>query len=244
MKRLAFLFGNTDGLNGVKKDINRFRAFLESEVGGAWESSEIDSGYDLPLDVARGKIEDIRDGEYDYVIVYFSGHGGMERTTKLCLNPDEESIDVEAFAGLADRQLSLYDCCRVSPVLAINSKVVTFDAVNEAYMIGYRHLYREYYERLIEAASPQEVRLYACQKYKKAYDTSKGGVYTQQLIDDAIEKSKYGNVYVKDVHRTATSAVRYFGMMKGEPQEPDIEVVSCSPQLNDLIFAVKKLDLV
>ena len=239
MKRFAFLFGNTDGLKGVKKDIRRFREFLKSDVGGAWEPWEIDGGCDLALDVVRRKIGDIRRGGYDYVIVYFSGHGGMIRTTKLCLNSDEESIDEEEFTGLADRQFSIFDCCRASPDAATNSKEATFDAANEASMLDYRNLYRAHYERLIEAASPQEVRLYACQKYKKAYDTSKGGMYTQQLIDDAIEQSKYGNAYVKDVHRAAASVVRCFSMAKGEYQEPDIDVVSRVMQPNDLVFAVK-----
>ena len=242
MKRFAFLFGNTDGLIGVKKDISRFRAFLASDVGGAWEPWEIYSGCDLALDVVRGKIGDVHRGEYDYVIVYFSGHGGMVRTTKLCLNSDEEYIAEEEFAGLAGRQLSIFDCCRATPVVVPNSRVVTFDAANDAYTIDYRNLYRARYESLIEAASPQEVRLYACQKYKKAYDTSKGGMYTQQLIDDAIEQSKYGNVYVKDVHRTAASAVRYSSVMKGEYQDPDIEVMMRMAQPNDLVFAVQKVD--
>lgn len=242
MKRIAFLFGNTDGLKGVKKDIKRFRAFLESDVGGAWESWEIDSGCDLALDVVRRKIGDIRRGGYDYVIVYFSGHGGMIRTTKLCLNSDEECIDEGEFAGLAGRQLSIFDCCRASPDMATNSKVATFDAANEANMLDYRYLYRARYERLIEKASPQDVRLYACQKYKKAYDTSKGGMYTQQLIDDAIEQSKHGNAYVKDVHRAAASAVRYSSMIKGEYQEPDIETIGWVSQPNDLVFAVQKED--
>ena len=242
MKRAAFLFGNTDGLKGVKKDINRFRAFLESDIGGAWEPFEIDSGCDLTLDVVRRKIVDIRKGEYDYVIVYFSGHGGMVRTTRLCLNSNEEYIDEYEFAGLANRQLSIFDCCRTSPIVATNSKGATFDAANEADVLNFRSRYRAHYERLIEAASPQEVRLYACQKDKKAYDTSKGGAYTQQLIGDAVKKSNYSNVYVNDVHRIAASAVKYSGMMIGEPQEPDIEVVSQVSQPRDLVFAVQKVD--
>ena len=52
MKRFALLFGNTDGLNGVKIDLKRFRSFLESDIGGAWEREEIYCRCDLDYDEA------------------------------------------------------------------------------------------------------------------------------------------------------------------------------------------------
>ena len=74
MKRIALLIGNSDGLEGVKKDLVNWTRFLYSLEGGAWNSSEIITLMNPRKEELCSKIEDIR-GEYDFAIVVFSGHG-------------------------------------------------------------------------------------------------------------------------------------------------------------------------
>ena len=241
MKRIAFIFGNTDGLLGVTKDMRRVDEFLRSAVGGAWDSEEIVVRSNLSLADVRAIISYVNEGAFDYVFIYFSGHGGMTRTTNLCLNQKDEMISEEEFRGLSARQLMIFDCCRVAPRIITNDMKLVFDESDELLQIR-RKEYRDRYNKLIMRASPQEIRLYACQPNKEAYETASGGDYTRQLISDTIERSKSMDVYVKDIHRCARSVVSYDSVQKGKPQTPDMVVRSEYSEPSDLILAVKNID--
>ena len=224
MTRFALLFGNTDGLHGVKKDILNVKSFLMSNTGGAWKQNEIASAEDLSLAKVIALCNLIRAKKLDYVIVYFSGHGGMERSTNLCINPQEEMVAETTFSALAPRQLMILDCCRVFPQVVTNSEEIALDESIESFQ-EQRKLYRRRYEDLIMAASPQEVNLYACQPGKCAYDSRRGGFYTQKLLSNAIEMSREDDVYVKAVHEKAARDVFWDTFTKDEPQEPDIRAM-------------------
>lgn len=242
MKRFAFLFGNTDGLEGVKKDLDRFQSFLESDIGGAWErDDEIYRQCDLDYDEVMRIIDIIRNRCYDYVVVYFSGHGGMKRATELCLNASGDLLNEEEISGLADKQLSIYDCCRVFPRIVKNAMNFVFDESVES-CLSRRKLYRERFEALITNASEQEVRLYACKPGRFANDTSNGGVYTQHLLDVAEEQSLIGDVFVKKAHTLATNAVVVDpdAFSNGVIQYPDISVLTKNSSPKDLVFALAK----
>ena len=88
-------------------------------------------------------------------------------------------------------------------------------------------------------ATPQEINLYACQPGKCAYDSRKGGFYTQKLLFNAIEWAKEKDVYVKTVHKKAAWDVFWDTFAKDELQEPDIRAMYDGEYNNDLIFAVK-----
>lgn len=238
MTRFAFLFGNTDGLKGVKKDIVDVESFLRSNTGGAWEQNEIVTAEDLPSSKVIEICNLIRRKHLDYVIVYFSGHGDMERSTNLCINPQEEIVSETAFSGLAQRQLMILDCCRVFPQVVTNTKRATFAESVESIQ-EQRTLCRRRYEDLIMAASPQEVNLYACQPGKCAYDSRRGGFYTQKLLSNAIEMSRDDDVYVKVVHEKASVDVFWNTALKDELQEPDIKTICDGEYEKDLVFAVK-----
>lgn len=168
MKRFALLFGNTDGLEGVKKDIIHVDDYLRSDVGGAWETGEICCRNNLSLSQVRTIIRRIKEMVCDFVFIYFSGHGGMTRSTNLCLNKEGDSISEDEFSGVAKRQLMVFDCCRVTPQVVTNSKKFVFDESIVSFERR-RKKYRDRYEKLIMGASPQEIRLYACCPGKEAY---------------------------------------------------------------------------
>lgn len=238
MKRFAFLFGNTDGLLGVKKDIVDVKSFLTSNIGGAWEQNEIATAADLSLVEVLKICNMIRRENMDYVVVYFSGHGGMDRSTNICINPQGEMVPETVFSSLATRQLIILDCCRVCPRVVTNTKKATFDE-SVTSVNGQRDLCRRRYEKLIMDATPHAINLYACQPGKRAYDSSKGGLYTQNLLSNAIEMASENDVYVKTVHGKAALDVFKNTFAKDEPQKPDIKTICNGKYKNDLVFAVK-----
>lgn len=241
MKRYAFLFGNTDGLKGVKTDLNRFRVFLESNIGGAWDRDEIYCRCDLNYDEVMPIIETIRNSRYDYVVVYFSGHGGMKRTTELCLNADGAVLNEEEICGLADKQLSIYDCCRAFPKVVKTAMNFTLDESVESYL-DRRNIYRKRFDSLIANASEQDVRLYACHPDRYANDTSDGGVYTKHLLDVAEIQSLTGDVFVKTAHTLATNAVVRDpdAFSNGVIQYPDITINTKDSPPKDLVLALDR----
>ena len=240
MKRFAFMLGNTDGLAGVKKDLHRFKSFLESDIGGAWErDDEIFCHCDLTYDEVMPIIETIRNESYDYVVFYFSGHGGMKRSTELCLNANGDILSECELSGLANKQLSIYDCCRVFPKMVKTATNFALDESVESYL-SRRRLYRKRFDALIADASEQDVRLYACHPDRYANDTSDGGVYTKHLLDVAEIQSLTGDVFVKKAHTLATNAVVIDpdAFSNGVIQYPDITINTkdCPPK--DLVLAL------
>lgn len=241
MKRGAFLFGNTDGLKGVKKDICSFKDFLMSDVGGAWQANEILDRCDLSLDFVTKFVGKVRKEAFDYFVIYFSGHGGMKRTTFLEINPIGEQINEDELGGIAKRQLMIFDCCRCLPKVVANSKVAVFDESVENFSVR-RAIYRKRYEDMILSAAEQELRLYSCQPDSYSYDTNAGGVYTQRLIDNAIERSKSGDVLCERVHAEVAEMMQA-SYLKGEIQHqyPDQRILHRSPYDRGLVFAVREV---
>lgn len=241
MKKFAFLLGNTDGLSGVKKDLNRFKSFLESDIGGAWDEEEIYCRCDLNYDEVMSNIENIRNSCYDYVVFYFSGHGGMKRSTELCLNAKGDILSEDEVSGLSNKQLSIYDCCRVFPKMVKTATNFALDESVESYL-DRRNIYRKRFDSLIANASEQDVRLYACHPDRYANDTSDGGVYTKHLLDVAEIQSLTGDVFVKKAHTLATNAVVRDpdAFSNGVIQYPDITINTKDSPPKDLVLALDR----
>ncbi|WP_157795184.1 caspase family protein [Leptospira noguchii] len=125
MIRRALLFGNTYGLSGVKKDLENFSNFLQSDIGGGWLQSEIDNVEDISKSNLNAKLTSLKNMNPDLLFILFSGHGGQERKTILELNPRGETIIENELRNIAKRQINIYDCCRAYPEV-MNKGVVTF----------------------------------------------------------------------------------------------------------------------
>jgi hypothetical protein len=112
MKRNALLIGNSDGLEGVKIDIRKFRYFLKSRVGGKWKDEEITEIPNPSKFHLQQLIYNLKRMNYDFSIIYFSGHGKYVRDTELVLNKNKECISESELKGISTRQISIFDCCR------------------------------------------------------------------------------------------------------------------------------------
>ena len=226
MKRRALLIGNSRGLAGVKRDIANMRQFLMGRYGGAWRNGEIETMMNPSLSDLKSKLKVIKAEQNDFVIVLFSGHGGYERTTVLEINGQNEIIDDTELIGLAPRQISIFDCCRV---------VCSYQEERE--MLMERKLFsitdsvdtiRQRYESRIMQAIPQQDRLYACKIGQCAHDhqDGSGAYYLINLLKHARSISgAYG--LVGDVHEDAAESTKTEVMIKENAiQEP----VCCLPK--------------
>lgn len=190
MKRKAILIGNTSGLPGVKVDLQRFQNFLLSNVGGAWITDEIEVLTDVSRTTLEAKLTLSKFLGLDYVIVLFSGHGGQRKETVLEINKNGEQIEESRLRDIAQRQLTIYDCCRCyeQPVLKAESR-----ALNQyvAFMESASDVRRRYEFRIMQAI-PQQARLYSCAVGQISYDSPDGGIYLTNLMKSA---AKFDNEF-------------------------------------------------
>ena len=239
MKRLAYLLANTNGLPGIKKDIEDFKGFLKSCAGGAWEDDgiEIVERYGKRVNEVEAELASIKLACYDYVIFYYSGHGAWERSTCLYINDGDEYINESETRNLALRQLSIFDCCRATPQSGLESKVATFDeAIDSAE--ERRRIYREKFNRLIMEASSQEVRLYACRIGQSAIATGSGSLYTQALLNCAGSMSRFQNVDAIAAHGACCASVTCAAKALSCEQNPDCDCVFASELHKPLPIAI------
>jgi hypothetical protein len=182
VKRNALLIGNTGGLQGVAVDVRRTHDFLTSPTGGRWLGNEITVLMNPRKDDVQSHINRMRREQADYCFFLFSGHGCHYGQTHLVLNEQGERLDESSLNGLADRQLSIFDCCRVEEerrqiTKALESAAMTFDESDSAI--------RKRYEKRILAALPQHAKLYACSVGEFSYDYPEGALYLSSLLSSA-----------------------------------------------------------
>lgn len=237
MKRFAYLLGNTNGLSGIQKDIADFGGFLESEIGGAWYDHEIRRKKNISLEELRNDIQTIKQSRFDFVVFYFSGHGDHKRSTRLCLNQKEELISEEELEGLAPKQLSIFDCCR--KVVSPPKRRTLFSEKEDVWWAAHRAKYN----RLLEQATPQHVKMYACQKDQYAHATENGSLYTQCLLGTIADLCKSGNVTATDAHAVCADKVKRMTKDWKYPQEPDSNRIASMAKGTPLVMAIKKLQL-
>jgi len=202
MEKRVLLIGNDEGLPGVKVDIENYKRFFKSPIGGAWLDSEFItklnvSRLDLLKEIQRLKIQSL-----DYLIVIFSGHGGQMRETVFELNPNGDKLNESEIRNICNRQLNIFDCCRAYPQRLFEGSV--YKAVTET--LTDFTIRRKFENRILESIH-QEVLLYACSIGEVANDTSQGGVYSKYLIQSSIPLTKTKYRLVGSAHQAASLLV-------------------------------------
>ncbi|WGE67050.1 caspase family protein [Actinobacillus equuli subsp. haemolyticus] len=196
MKKKAIIIGNMDPNLGVQKDIDDTISFLKSKAGGAWNDNEIVVLKDSPSILLKYQLQQYKSEKLDYVFLLFGGHGDMTSniTNIYPSHKSNEALSEEIFNNLAPRQLSVLDCCRVPRKLISNNIVeLSESASTEDFSVELSiEKIRELYHNQILQAPEQHLKLYACDTGEAAIDNN-GGLYTQELISNAITASKVGN---------------------------------------------------
>ncbi len=203
MKRRALLIGNSNGLAGVKLDISNYVKFLTSDYGGQWyQDPEIVIRMNPTRKLLLETIQSIKNENPDFAFVVFSGHGAYQKTTILEINKDEEIILESELAGIAKRQISIFDCCRNVILTQLSDSRKSF-AANA--FIGDPSSIRPKYEARIMQAIEQQNFLYACSINESALDTEEGGLYTKNLLVSTIPLRNSQFKLVGETHEEAAS---------------------------------------
>ncbi len=224
MNRKALLIGNSNGLPGVKKDIFKWQNFLKSDIGGGWFPQEIDVEMNPSQKSLISKINMFK-GQYDFVIVVFSGHGAYSKGTILEINGEEEYIFEDDLKNIAPRQISVFDCCR-GVVRTVQ------DSINDLRRFNIKRRsndIRQDYETRIMQAIPQQISLYACSVGESAYDSNDGGYYTKNLLKSANLFDNYQHfLTIGSVHKTgALRTTQEVMKTEKEIQSPDAFLPKC-----------------
>jgi len=186
MKRIALLFGNSNGLSGVKVDLFKYFKFLTSDFGGQWFESEISIVMNPSRKELLYKIQDMKNEKPDYAFVAYSGHGAYSRQTYLEINKSGEFVTESELKGIASRQVSIFDCCRNVTVLPIMDNKSYTGALQ-----AYSHIsIRKKYDDRIMSAIIQQVSLYSCSIDESSYETNDGGIYTNCLLSSVNPSSE------------------------------------------------------
>ena len=204
MKKIALLIGNSSDLEGVIKDLHDWHHFLTSSIGGAWNQDEIILSENPSKRNLLNCVRAIR-GKFDFAIIVYTGHGGYDRETILEINGKGETINETDLLDIAPKQISVFDCCRVGNKNPLNESQRSFAMGGILY--NKEHI-RAVYEKRIEQAINQQIRLYACSIGETAEDTKDGALYIQNLLSSA-KKPANSNMKderfntVEEVHRNA-----------------------------------------
>ena len=230
MKRKAIIIGNSRNLNATPVDMLRFSKFLMSLQGGAWETGEIVECKDKKADEILKNLNDIKAEKNDFVIVYFTGHGGVQGETILEVNPALELLKEDSFFGLAPRQLNILDCCRclVTTPLSIYGSSRGVSPMQRAF----RDEVRKEYDELVMNSAPQLVRMYSCKEGESSWPSKDGSYYTNNLIGCANELLKTNRVvFVHQCHDVV--AIKTAADVQNDlqrDQHPDIIPTKCLAQ--------------
>lgn len=224
MKRKAILIGNNRNIIGVNKDLIDFRDFLQSYSGGAWNADEITILLNRSASELTKEISNIKSEGYDYSIVYFTGHGGLNGETIVEINPSGEVIPESELFGISSKQINILDSCRV--IIAGSTKIdgATTNTATE----DERNSVRAEFESLLLSAAPQFVKIYSCSEGEESYAPSSGSYYTQSLLNEAkglLCTNKIVSIY--HCHNLAAIETIKLAKSNGHVQTPQIIPAKC-----------------
>jgi hypothetical protein len=241
MKRHAVVISNPGEAGaenycaGVLKDVQNYRSFLLSAIGGSWRESEIEEMSRPSAAEVRLKVTGLPAS--DYVLLIFSGHGWHSTyldSTVLELRKGQE-IDSAELRLAEARQTLILDCCRekhpgVPEVIELRemfAKAASRFDPEEC---------RRYYNKRIRECSAELVVMYACSADQRAADNDqKGGVYSYALLETSKDwadnsmvdtSSSYRIRSVVEAHEATEPPIR---RLRGTRQTPHIEKPRTGP---------------
>jgi len=234
MKKHAFIIsypgekGADNYCAGVLVDSINIKNFLMSPIGGAWQENEISpienttsSWLKLTLSLYKS---------YDYIMVFFSGHGyhnGLETILELSKG---NTISESDLIGYTMKQLIILDCCRkVYPEVLLDHKILQLSKTAGADSLNPADC-RKYYEKTIMDCGNTLTQCYSCQINEVSRDSSsEGGYYLSSLLKSAQKKldsidldlsKDYRKYSINAIHQEATQIVK---LKTSGKQNPSID---------------------
>ena len=177
---------------GAEEDVIRFKRFLTSKIGGAWndDGQEIEAFINPTNQQLVAPMMDAADADYSFIL--FSGHGNhppnrMDPLFTILALADGElrARDLDPRNGKA---LIIVDACR--RFARLPAPILTFLAENTriAAREPSRKAYRDFFDHAVNTCPQQVTYLFACSLDQFAYgNRTHGGLYCRTLISTAIE---------------------------------------------------------
>jgi hypothetical protein len=167
---------------GVFKDVENYKKFLSSPIGGYWGTNvveHLDRRTEKEVKAALSKISSA-----DYSLIVFCGHGyhsDETDSTILELRKGEE-IDSDDLRGVTSKQTIILDCCRVrAKTLLLEDRLFEAALAKSHKFDG--EACRRYYNNQIVKCRDGIIVLKACSIDEEAGDDSeKGGYYSYNLL--------------------------------------------------------------
>lgn len=257
IKRFAILIESShvaghDDLAGARKDIQLWKSFLMSDLGGAWDTSEIVELHMPSLNLVKGYIKAHLG---DYVFVAFSGHGKEEEYTDgtstifACLNNSDGYVKVDEITPQY-KGVAVFDCCRwndgtlIKKGFALANAVPAMDSIVEntqryavtdcerkTIRLNKKKAYLDY----LEKCGTYPVQMFACAKRESANDDENGGFYTTLLINGAKQWEKdiawkFSNYIVYTTKQAHDYASAKMFPERGSSQKPEYRSASFNQQ--------------
>ncbi len=239
--RRALLISNpgeanaTNYCKGVFVDIDNYKKFLMSALGGAWQTSEI-----IPLPrPSRKEVDDwiLKLGIYDYTFILFSGHGyysPKSQSTIIELRKDEEYNELD-LRKLANKRTIILDCCRKVYPERIWDQVM----VEAMRLVAKRALSpdecRKYFDVAVEKCPKGIIVGHSCSINETSGESEiHGGYYAGSLLKAAKDwhdngNFNIGNYYTYSVVQTHNTAVPLVDRLTGGTQNPKIDKARSEP---------------
>ncbi|MGX2948425.1 caspase family protein [Frederiksenia canicola] len=195
MKKKLVIIGNMDPNLGVLKDISDLEILFTRKEGGAWNNDEIDIMRDPSHYCLVSKIDEYRRMNLDYFLLIFGGHGdSMNNITNIApSNLEKYDVPETIFDDIAQRQLSIFDCCRY-PRKTIRESLESLSSLESRFSEHYNiqlsiNEVRKIYEDRIMDSPEHHLKLFSCSIGEYAQDQD-GGLYTQSLISQGMNSSR------------------------------------------------------
>lgn len=205
LRRKALLIGNSvvpPALPGVIKDLEKYKRFLISNNGGAWEENEIlislNEGYNEILQ----KVRNVSFVDFSFVLI--AGHGEHRIINNHSAGEthfwisNNQAIPVSYCFPTTTKSLVLIDVCR--EIVKVNKAVMDYAESHQMFksMGMSREEYRKKYDDAIISNPDGRITLFSCDLNQTAGDNGDGGVFSNNLLH-SVSNNRQGNVITIDV---------------------------------------------
>lgn len=249
MKRLAMIIsnpgrpGSESYCKGVLVDVDNYKNFLTSPVGGAWSRSEI-----LHLSQpTKAKVDQIllQMAEVDYSLIIFVGHGYYSASSNSTILELDDGVEYDStrLRIAANKRTIILDCCRkVYDDFHMESRSLMKFAESSSALDPI--MCRHYYDQRIESCPNAIVVGYGCSINEVSGDSAtKGGYYSSNLIKASEDWHENSNINLTQnfaifsfvqAHNEADLRVN---RISGGTQNPDIEKPRSGPYFPFAVMA-------
>lgn len=243
VKRKALLIVASGGnLGGVKLDVNGYKRYLMSDMGGAWDENEIKILYNQSRDTILTWVALTKEEKNDFVFSVFTGHGAysIKHDERFVCDNDDKNIFESELLGLSAKQVLILDSCAHDYTFEEFTETSETKAMLNNASVSIRQYYRKKYDEEISKCPPQNIKLYSCSRNQSSQDEEeRGGLYSYNLLKVLKESNKIRLDFIT-AHQKAKEIVHSisFGTqtpVAAYPKLPAHQILPASIKLQTLI---------